>query len=189
MFDTLFPHNLSPFVSLAISKPIEDLLSSETFLELFSSPSFQAIVKFKWHTFVRWRFCGIFFAYLIYFGLFTAATSNTTANRKLMIASTTISGAFSLFIIRHIIILMMNHVSIRYFLKGSTYFIISVHTLPFITEFLEIIGFLKHGDYILPYLRSITILLLWIGLFVFLSAFKYFGVLVIGKNRLNNIPI
>src|SRR6266542_5854946 len=115
MFDALFPHNLSSFVRLVILQPIEDLLESEAFLELFLSPSFQAIVKFKWHTFARWRFCGFFFVHLIYFGLFTAATSNTTANRKLMIASTTILGAYSLFKIHHIITLMTNHVSIRYF--------------------------------------------------------------------------
>ncbi len=142
MFAALFPHNLT-----------------KAFLELFSSSSFQAIVKFKWHTFAQWHYCEFFFVHLIYFSLFTAITSNTTTNRKLMIASTMILGAFSLFIIHHIITLKKNCVSKRYFLKGTTYFVILVYTLPFITRFLEIIE-LKLNDYILPNFRCITIFLL-----------------------------
>src|SRR5688500_6662565 len=63
VFNTLFPRNLSPFARLVVSNPIEYLLESKTFLELFSSPPFQAIVKFKWHTFARWRFYGLLFIY------------------------------------------------------------------------------------------------------------------------------
>ncbi|RGB32381.1 hypothetical protein C1646_762971 [Rhizophagus diaphanus] len=46
-----FPRDLSPFAKLTTSYPCELLPSRASYEEMFKSPPFQAIVKFKWHAF------------------------------------------------------------------------------------------------------------------------------------------
>jgi len=115
--------------------------------------------------FSQWRFYGLFFAYLIHFGLYTAAISNTTANR---LQHNDFRNDFNiLFICYMIILFLVNRISIKYFLKGLTYCIILIFTLPFIARFLEdrLLGFWNIMD-ISNYI------------------FRNFGVLVIDKNQI-----
>jgi hypothetical protein len=86
-FDLLVPHCSSPFVELSFSNNSEMFDASHVSSKLFEYPPFQAIVKFKWHAFARFRFYVLFFCYILYLGFFTAAISGTTRSTQLMILS------------------------------------------------------------------------------------------------------
>src|ERR1051325_8381610 len=69
--DILFPPGLSPFAEITMYKPSDSYEPSDTSSKIFESSFFHAIVKYKWHTFARWRLLGIFIFYLINACIFT----------------------------------------------------------------------------------------------------------------------
>src|ERR1051325_8650749 len=184
VFDTLFPRNLSPFIRLCFSGTSEVFQDAQASSKVFESPLFQAIVKYKWHAFARWRFFVWFFSYLIYFASFTAATSNITRNKQLMILSMIIGAISSLSFIRCSVINMMNGTGIRYFIVPTTHIIFSLSILPIV------IGFLEYGDNAThSILRFPTIVIFWIGFFGFLCVFRNIGIFCIGKSCISSYLI
>lgn len=166
--NTLIPRHPSTFVKLVRLRPFE----------AFKSPPFEAIVKFKWHAFARWRFFQLLFLYLIHFGLFVSAV--VTNRRQLMIASMILGAILILTWIRRSIIHYVN--GIRFFTVFATYIELAAFILPVIT------GFLKHGDNVThPELQSLSVLSLWIFVAAQLRVFKDIGVIIAGKNYLKTI--
>ncbi|PKK68513.1 hypothetical protein RhiirC2_782177 [Rhizophagus irregularis] len=155
MLNALFPSDLSPFAKLILFNASKVLSSKVSYKEISRSPPFQAIVKFKWHTFARWRYFGLFFIKLAYCGLF-AATVNTEI-KQLMIASI-ICGTFITFLDRA-----------------------STTLVSFFSLITIIIGFLLQNDKsTLSYLQrsilgasqSISMFLLWMDFIGLLLVFK-----------------
>lgn len=185
VFGYLIPYGLSPFAKLTSTYPIEDLLNSKIHLELFSSPPFQAIVKFKWNSFARWRSIGLILIDVVFFFLFSAGANDLFGDkyhRKLMIASTILSAIIALAMIRLYIILFVNHASKRYFRSPTALFALLAYILPLITGLLDITGILTRHDYALSVLQVCSILSLWMSFIGSLCVFKPIGVFVIGKN-------
>ena len=144
--DVLFPYKQSPFVKLAVCNPIDYSLNSKTTLALFSSPPFQAIVKFKWHAFARWCFLKVFFIYIITIILFTMAFNikSERINKIIWILTMIWGGSLILIMSRSIVtVILMNlkekkHREIkRYWLSPASYFLVILCCLPFVTSFLE----------------------------------------------------
>jgi hypothetical protein len=166
--NTLIPRHPSTFVKLALYRPSE----------AFKSPPFEAIVKFKWHAFARWRFFQLLFLYLVHFGLFIFAVN--TNSRQLLIASMIIGTILTLTWIRRSIIHYVN--GTRFFTVFATYVELAAFVLPIIT------GSLKHGDNVAPpELQSLSVLSLWIFVVAQLRVFNGIGVIIAGKNYSKNL--
>ncbi|CAG8496233.1 10814_t:CDS:2 [Funneliformis caledonium] len=158
IFEVLFPCSQSPFVRLTLHHPIEFLQDSTTCFELFSSPPFQAIVKFKWHAFARSRFIATFLIYLINFGLFTLAIG--TKDMRIMKTSMTF---------------------------GSIFLILNLIRLVLIFVANEVYSLLEHEDPAYSILRFCSILLLWLGFISLLCLFQSIGVTLIGEKHSETI--
>ena len=166
----LVPRHQSTFVKLALLRPFE----------AFKSPPFEAIVKFKWHAFARWRFFQLLFFYLVHFGLFVTAIH--TDHKQLMIVSMVLGAILTFTWIRRSIIHYVN--GIHSFTIFATYVELAAFVLPVIT------GLLKHGDNIAPpEFQSISVLSLWIFIVAQLRVFKGIGVFIAGKNYSKTIFI
>ncbi|EXX61988.1 hypothetical protein RirG_166050 [Rhizophagus irregularis DAOM 197198w] len=186
MLNTLFPSDLSPFAKLILFNASKVLSSKASYKEISRSPPFQAIVKFKWHTFARWRYFGLFFIKLAYCGLF-AATVNTEI-KQLMIASI-ICGTFITFLeLRRNIVFVMNNVNISTRINHSFLFRTLVSFFSLIT--IIIIGFLLQNDKstlsylqrsILGVSQSISMFLLWMDFIGLLLVFKNTAIIYLGK--------
>ncbi|CAB4488046.1 unnamed protein product [Rhizophagus irregularis] len=185
MLNALYPSDLSPFAKLILFNASKVLSSKASYKEISRSPPFQAIVRFKWHTFARWRYFGLFFIKLAYCGLF-AATVNTEI-KQLMIASI-ICGTFITFLeLRRNIVFVMNNVNISTRINHSFLFRTLVSFFSLITI---IIGFLLQNDKsTLSYLQrsllgasqSISMFLLWMDFIGLLLVFKNTAIIYLGK--------
>jgi hypothetical protein len=185
--NALFPRDLSPFAKLILFNNSSGVLSSKaSYKEISRSPPFQAIVKFKWHTFARWRYFGLFFIKLAYSGLF-AATVNTGI-KQLMIASI-ICGTFIAFLeLRRNIVFVMNNVNIRTIITHS----IPLRTLvSFFSLITVTIWFLLQNDKsthsflqrsLLGVPQSLSMFLLWIDFIGLLLVFKNTAIIYLGKH-------
>ncbi|GES72818.1 hypothetical protein GLOIN_2v1771895 [Rhizophagus clarus] len=165
--DTLIPRHLSIFVKLTLFRPFES----------FKSPPFEAIVKFKWHAFARWRFFQLFFLYLVHFGLFVSAIS--TNREQLVIASMILGIILTITWIRRSIIYYVN--DIRFFTVFATYVEFAAFALPVIT------GSLKHGGNVAPpELQSLSVFSLWIFIVAQLCVvFKEIGIIIADSDNSN----
>ncbi|CAG8460679.1 11179_t:CDS:2 [Funneliformis mosseae] len=182
IFEVLFPCSQSPFVRLTLHHPIEFLQDSTTSFELFSSPPFQAIVKFKWHAFARSRFIVTFSIYLINFGLFTLAIG--TKDMRIMKTSMTFGSIFlTLNLIRLVLIFVANGTIFKYLLSPTAYFAFLICFLPFFTGLIEVYSLLEHEDPAYSILRFCSILLLWLGFISLLCLFQSIGVMLIGEKH------
>jgi hypothetical protein len=158
----LLPRQPSTFVKIAPFRPFE----------AFKFPPFEAIVKFKWHAFARWRFFRLLSLYFVHFGLFVYAVH--TDHRQLMTVSMILGAILILTWIRRSIIHYVN--GIRFFTVFATYVELAAFVLPVIT------GFLKRDDNVaLSELQSLSVLSLWIFVITQLRVFKGIGVIISGK--------
>lgn len=181
MLKLLFPRGLSPFVKLIASNPTELFQDSLASAKIFESPPLQANVNFKWNAYARWRYYIFLFFYLVHLGIFTAAISDTTKSRQLILTSMISSAILLLGWIRIAIISVVNEIATRAFRLPTTYLALFVNIAPLISGFLE---YSNSDNAILAISRFFSLTFLWLGLIGLLCAFKKIGLFLIGKNGL-----
>ena len=153
MSNYILPYKQSPFIKLIASNPIDHSLNSKSSLALFSSPSIQAIVKFKWHAYARWCWMKFIFFCLLTMMLFTAAVHSEGESKKIWIATMIFGAILTFTVYRGVIAVNTMNIKegnyrsfIRYLLFPSSYFIIITFGLPFIVSFLEINDYFGFGS-------------------------------------------
>jgi hypothetical protein len=203
--------DLSPFTKIAFGIKTSELV--EPPYEIFSSSFFHAIIKYKWHTFARRRFVGVFLLYFINSVLFTVMVTsnamtinnNTTetipvsainVNRKLIISSIITGMLFQTLISFRTIILLVRFKRIDLVIM-LTNVIVVLTVITGILEYKLLNLFLDFDvqeqffidDYvsrylnILPYFRFVTTFMVWLGALLFLGIFKSFGRFMLGKEK------
>ena len=205
----LFRPDSSPFIKIALGVKPSELADPSN--AIIKSTFFRAIVKYKWHAFARWRYFGLLLYHLINSCLFTIvvvinatnikSTTETlndmtiNINRKLIILSIILETLQTLFFFRCTIILYDRRLHIDYkivFLNVIPVFslitgILEYNLLNLFLNFdVQEQFFIDHVSRylnILPYFRSLSIYITWMGIFVYLIAlFKNSGFFVLGKS-------
>ena len=200
----------NPFIKIALGVRPEFEDPSNAIIR---SAFFRAIVKYKWHAFARWRYFGLFLCHLINSCLFTVVvTINATnirsttetlnymtinINRKLIILCIILETLQTLFFVRCAIILYVRR--LLHDIDYKIWFLSVIPVFSVITVILEynllnlFLSFDVQEQFftdhvsrylnILPYFRSVSCLLTWMSIFVYLIVlFKKSGFFFLGKS-------